>query len=391
MSENTLYLPDCEDRTREYTFTIDGSDTRDYDDAIGYRNVNGSDVVSVYISNVPHYMDFYDLWSEYTSRVATIYLPDKKRPLIPYSLGEGVLSLIEKETRCVFYMDAVVKDGLVDSVSFGVCTIQVAKNHVYDSNELHEDIQYQTIFGIIQTMMPHHPYQKCVNDSSEVIAYLMIFMNNRAGHVLNRSGTGIFRSLTVAHPIANIGPKVLQHIQNRKNGSASYKDFETHVAHGLLELDHYTHITSPIRRLVDVINMIQILQLEGCYRFSDNANNFCNEWMSKMEHINTSTKSTRKVQNECSLLHFVSNNDIENSEYSGYVIEKTGTSPQKYDVYIEETKTICTMKSNLIFEDYAHIKIKFFMFQYEDSLKQKVKIRPTAIFDNESDVFIPIV
>ena len=40
-------------------------------------------IVSIYISNSMLWMDMLDLWESFDDRIATIYLPDRKRPMMP--------------------------------------------------------------------------------------------------------------------------------------------------------------------------------------------------------------------------------------------------------------------------------------------------------------------
>jgi hypothetical protein len=55
----------------------------------------------------------------------------------------------------------------------------------------------------------------------------------------------------------------------------------------------YTHTTSPIRRLVDIINLA-ILQ--------DIGKDFCTKWLARIDFINEKTRSIKKVQQRCELM-----------------------------------------------------------------------------------------
>ena len=71
------------DRLKQYVFTVDNEDTRDYDDAISINSTETGYIISVYISNVALWMETYNLWNSFSERISTIYLPDQKRPMIP--------------------------------------------------------------------------------------------------------------------------------------------------------------------------------------------------------------------------------------------------------------------------------------------------------------------
>ena len=76
-------------------FTIDSNNCQDYDDALGLEN----NVLSVYISNVPLWIEHLNLWNSLSMRVSTIYLPDKKRPMLPTILSDCLCSLQENQER----------------------------------------------------------------------------------------------------------------------------------------------------------------------------------------------------------------------------------------------------------------------------------------------------
>ena len=93
--------------------------------------------------------------------------------------------------------------------------------------------------------------------------------------------------------------------------------------HEVLELDAYIHITSPIRRLVDLLNLMNIQTNMQIYEYSDNAKEFYNFWINKLDYINTTMRAIRKVQTECTLLELCTNNpEIRTTKYNGYLLDK---------------------------------------------------------------------
>ena len=57
--------------------SIDPSTSRDFDDAFDIEKLEDGHRISIYISNVSFWMDAMDLWSSFSNRISTIYLPDK--------------------------------------------------------------------------------------------------------------------------------------------------------------------------------------------------------------------------------------------------------------------------------------------------------------------------
>ena len=86
------------------TFTIDGDDSRDFDDAISIRKTNSENgcgyELFVHIADVSHYVTVgSDLDKDALSRGTSIYLPDRVIPMLPEKLSNGLCSLNQGEKR----------------------------------------------------------------------------------------------------------------------------------------------------------------------------------------------------------------------------------------------------------------------------------------------------
>ena len=82
-----------EDRTNEFVFSIDPDGSKDFDDAFSIEKQDDIYKVSIYIANVYIWMEELNLWEHLTERVSTIYLPDRKRPMLPLILSDSLCSL----------------------------------------------------------------------------------------------------------------------------------------------------------------------------------------------------------------------------------------------------------------------------------------------------------
>jgi exoribonuclease R len=95
-------------------------------------------------------------------------------------------------------------------------------------------------------------------DSHDVIAYLMVMMNYLSAQDLKKHKTGIFRTikLKTEYDIPEQTPKKIKRfIKGWNSTGGKYLKFEHYGSHQLLNLDAYVHITSPIRRLIDIFNI----------------------------------------------------------------------------------------------------------------------------------------
>jgi hypothetical protein len=97
-----------------------------------------------------------------------------------------------------------------------------------------------------------------------------------------------------------------------------------------------------------------------------------------MEHINTSMKSARKIQNECSLLDICSNDEIIiDKEHEGYIFNKTNRSDgtYKYDVFLLSLKMFTKISLRENIDDFRVKKFKLFLFNEEDNVYKKIKLQ----------------
>ena len=145
----------------------------------------------------------------------------------------------------------------------------------------------------------------------------------------------------------------------------------------MLELDAYIHCTSPIRRLVDLLNMARLQKNLLLFDYSTEFEEFESGWTSRLEYINTTMRAIRKIQNDCSLLDMCTNKpEICEREHDGYIFDKTERIDGlfQYVVYLPRLKIVSriTLRSELT--DYSNYKFKIFVFHDESSLKKKIRL-----------------
>jgi hypothetical protein len=224
-----------------------------------------------------------------------------------------------------------------------------------------------------------------VEDSHDVIAYLMILMNYYTALDFIKHENGIFRMMKINEDMnTEIPPDELPHDVQRfmilwRSSCGAYIPFCDNLKHEFLKLEAYSHITSPIRRLVDLLNMLQIQHNHNMLDKSENNVHFLTKWTTptSYEYINTSMRSIRKIQNECALLHlFIHNDEVINKNYDGYVFDRVQRNDYQYlyHVYIPELKLFTRYTSNELHSNYQKNTYKLYMFNEAASFKRKIKI-----------------
>ena len=150
------------------------------------------------------------------------------------------------------------------------------------------------------------------------------------------------------------------------------------VTHDLLEMDAYIHITSPIRRLVDLLNIIIFQKNTGMIKLSEKADQFYEKWINEIDYINVTMKAIRKVQNNCHLLDLCINTpETMDKNYEGYLFDKMlrNDGLYQYIVYIPEIKLTYRINLHENIEYGEKRMFTMFLFSDEDSLKKKIRLQ----------------
>jgi len=362
-------------RSIQNIFTIDPADCTDFDDAFSVYEENGVATINVYIANVFVWLETYELWEHMTDRVSTIYLPDKKRPMLPPLLSDDLCSLKQGADRFAFMMS--VKYDMQTLVQIGEpvfknALVHIQKNYTYEDKKLGKNPGYKILRTLAKT-----------DDSHDVVAFWMIRMNVLAAEYLRDRNKGVFRSTEGATESTEGATEstegaINSHNKEGKpwfsqwlgnNGSGAVYS-EVCAPHSQLGVDAYVHITSPIRRLVDILN--QILFQSGV---SESCQTFLDKWIRKLHDVNRATKDIRKTQMDCELLALADKNGS-SQEFSGILFDRNFVSGKyEYAVYIEELKMFSRIKTEDWIENFTKSRFRIFVFDDEDRLCRKIQLQ----------------
>ena len=350
--------------------TIDPTGCVDIDDGFCCTTDSKTRVttMSIYIANVSIWMSEYDLWDDIT-RVSTIYLPNNRRTMLPTILSDNLCSLLENKIRVALCMDVDISPNghVIGEPRFLNTLICVKNNHSYDSPRMMRDPQYKYAMEITKKMNP------ILRDSHELIEYWMVFMNTASGKYLAKHNVGIFRNVRIKEERhSNFeNPNTQMFFNNWDNISSDYTTLSETIRHDTLGVEWYAQITSPIRRLVDLINQTELMKTIGVSIIK--SDRFNNEWSSKIYELNWKMKQIRRVQNDCELMRTCYDNQIQH-DYGIIFDEVFYDGVYKYKVYLENLRVISSIKSTKSIELFTKHDFKIYIFVDESDKNRKIQL-----------------
>lgn len=370
------------DRTHEYVFSIDPSQCLDRDDALSITRLENSIYkISVYITNVWIWLEYFDLWDFVGERVSTIYFPHTKRPMLPTIIGEELCSLDENKLCFGFVMDFYVHSDTISihmhldepyKPTLNQCVFKVSQNYEYEETSMKSDVQYNLLLNVTKRLDIN------INDSHEVVSYWMTQMNYHVAKLLKQNEIGIFRTVQSTNSATtssySVMPQFVKIMEQQIRGSYQCYEKNLNFHHEMLELNEYTHFTSPIRRMVDLLNQLSwMLHIIKPSNISDKAKNFYSCQIENIHILNEKMKSIKKVQYDCEILYKMLNNpQLLERSYEGIILS---VLDKKCAFYIEELKWLTYIPTQSLYVKYMKVRCKLYMFDNEEQMKKKIRVQ----------------
>lgn len=375
-----------ENRIGRDVISIDPKTSKDFDDAFGMIENERQFIISIYITNVSMWLDVLNVWSSFTERVSTIYLPDRKRPMLPTILSDTLCSLKENDVKFAFTLDLYINKETytLDNYTFKNTIINIRKNYVYDTDIQENDKLYLKMKDVLISLnnKKEYKYIDSIQTSHDLIAYLMIWMNYTSAKELVKNKCGLYRSSKMNDtfkPPSNIDDSIQKFLKIWNSYGGKYCKYIDLERHDMLELDAYVHITSPIRRLVDLLTMMKLQESLKLVEWGEEASSFYNYWTSdtSIDYINTTMRSIRRVQNDCLLLNICSTNKkILETIYDGFIFDKIKRNDglYQYMVYLKELNMTNRITTRHDLNNYTFQQFKIYIFHDQERLKHKVRL-----------------
>ncbi len=334
-SDKLFKDPARKDLTHLQPITIDGASTLDFDDALTVEEQDGNFLVGVHISDVAHYVRPEDpLFIEAMQRGTSIYFPEGQIPMLPRHLSQGICSLIQGEIRAALsFMILLSPEAEVLRVRVYPSIIKVARRLTYDeADTMIKDDPELAILNDLRMklrnrrldngalLLPFPDVNIHVHDGGKIqvsladtdtpsrtlVSEMMILANTEAArYVADKMAPGLFRSQKpprkrVVHGLDN---DLFLNSKQRKMLSRGELLINA-KPHSGLGVTQYTTITSPIRRLLDLVMQHQIHSLvrREDIRFSED---MCKDFTSVISRTLARANSVRQQRHRYWLLKYL--------------------------------------------------------------------------------------
>jgi len=299
ISQNIEVAPDMgrRDLTHLCVLTIDGQGTLDFDDAISIEPEGEGYRLGVHITDVGHFVKKGGLLDkEAMSRASSIYMPDKRIPMLPPDLAEDLCSLKEGQERLAISIMADL-DSAANVVAYEVfpSIIRVSRQLTYYQANLlvQQDPELAAIYEMaqklrairvkgdaLQLVLPE--INVWINGHGEIsvtrinrespsrmmVSECMILANSLAARFFRDHGQAtVFRSQLPPRQrlVDGSGGSLFQNWMQRRFLSRLVLDLHPEP-HAGLGLDAYATLTSPLRKYLDLVTQRQMRGLFGMER-----------------------------------------------------------------------------------------------------------------------------
>lgn len=327
--------PARKDFTHLKPMTIDGASTLDFDDALTVEKQDENFLVGVHISDVAHYVRPEDpLFMEALQRGTSIYFPEGQIPMLPRHLSQGICSLIQGEVRATLsFMILLSPDAEVLRMRIYPSIIKVARRLTYDEadtmitsdpeliilNDLRMKLRNKRLDnGAL--LLPFPDVNIHIHDGSKIhvsladtdtpsrtlVSEMMILANTEAArYVSDRMAPGLFRSQKPPHRRVVHGMDTDLYLNSKQRKMLSRGELLiTAKPHSGLGVNQYTTITSPIRRLLDLVMQHQIHSIvrREDFRFTEE---MCKDFTSVIGRTLANANNVRQQRHRYWLLKYL--------------------------------------------------------------------------------------
>jgi exoribonuclease R len=427
------------DRTHECVISIDNVGTKAIDDAFSFTQIDEQTVkLSIYITNVTEIINMFNVWdkiNEIFEVTENVYMEVIKKNMLPPLLGDDICSLIKNKIKCCLVFDFIINKDTGEIMLFEIFNSKViiANNYVYNDID-HLFNENKTMLNInsnnnsnnnkiinlylLKTVLNNVMQKEHINieelqNAKDIVQSMMILTNKYVGNRLKNIGKGILKrtekiensierlkikEITMLFDYCSQYVKIEADIDEKENEETIEEKENNKYKHEIMNVLEYGQITSPIRRIVDLVNQttINMFGLDGGAfdsnfpKFRDNYAKiitFIDKWLNLTEHINKNSKNIKKIQNDCKLISmFYQNPQIQNHTFMAINLGKSLSNhnifqyslANKFNIYIPDLKfygSITLSNEDNASALFSIFHVQIFLANTENNLKKKLKIK----------------
>jgi len=351
--------------------TIDPDNSIDLDDGFTLLSDDLFDYLDIHIADPVSYFNFNDenmikIFDELSKRKNTCYIPNKDNKII-HLLPEFMInkiSLLENINegdykRAITFRFKISKSN--NDIDFNIIYTKLfnIKNKTYDSFDKELSVNKKNNIinltnKLIDIMNLKHDKITSNNISHEMIEIFMVLVNNYTGNFLqNHKKKGILRTQSnedSENEIIDLN-NIPLYAKDFLNHSANYKiiNDNDNNNHFSLGINNYCHISSPMRRFIDMINHLILYDIDYINKIDIN-------------FINDIIKKQKKISNAYDLINFINIDNImkgcvldifDNNNILLVVYNETNNFKKIVNVEIPQT-------TDLIIKKYLELDIQLF-------------------------------
>lgn len=260
------------DLTGKMIFTIDGSDTKDIDDAISLEMLNDDYLLGVHIADVSHYVTKDSpLDKEALKRGTSSYLADTVIPMLPRKLSNGICSLNEGEVRLTLSCEMKInKAGEVLDANIFPSYIKSTKKMTYEKvNDIIMrniiDSEYAPFKDVLIKM---NELAKILREVKEKRGYID-FELEEAKVVQDENG----KAIDIKRRFREDGEKLIEDFMIAANESIAER-----FTHLDLPFVYRVHDIPDNEKITKFLNLIKVLG----YQVTSRKNDFSNQGLQKL-------------------------------------------------------------------------------------------------------------
>jgi exoribonuclease R len=264
-----------------HTYSIDPDSCKDIDDALHIEHISENKyIIGIHIANVGEHVNLNKI-----NTYSTIYLDDSQINMLNDNETYNVYSLGKKTPKHSISLILEYEDFKLIKYYFKKCIVY--NNPLsYTQSETLKHVENHNI-NILYNFTKKLLSTKDITMTKLVEHYMILYNNIGAKILYNYDNNTILRTHNCNGNIDDSN-ELSKYLSILNKNAAKYECNPENTKHSDLDLTYYSHMTSPIRRHVDIINQINIL------KFLNNQPIVSTNYL---DNINIFNKNLRKFYN----------------------------------------------------------------------------------------------